>query len=131
MDLLGRVCDALRDDDSAVSAVDIGALDRAVVQIGNAHVGPVDMTGSDIDRDAIREPAIGDNDLVVRAVRIHRVNSVATQFQENSRPERVTADEAFDFVTSSIVMVFPSASQLCLDFPYRKSDLHSFLAGAG
>ena len=51
-------------------------------RIGNAHVGPVDMTGSDIDRDAIRELTIGDNDLVVRAIRIYRVNSIATQFQE-------------------------------------------------
>jgi len=39
--------------------------------------------GSDIDRDAIiQELTIGDDNLVVRAVRIHLVNSVATQFEE-------------------------------------------------
>src|SRR5215470_15256945 len=30
----------------------------------------------------------------------------------NSRPERVTPDEFFDLVASSVVMVFPSVSQL-------------------
>src|SRR5262249_27641879 len=39
----------------------------------------------------------------------------------NSRPERVTPDEAFDLVASSVVMVFPSKSRLpasrCLGGP--------------
>jgi len=48
-----------RYDHSAIFAVDIGALDRAVICAGlEAHVGPVDMTGSDIDRDAIGHPAV-------------------------------------------------------------------------
>src|SRR6185312_5304422 len=42
-DLLRRVSDSLRDDHLAVLAVDVGALDGTVVQVGNTHVGPVDM----------------------------------------------------------------------------------------
>ena len=45
VDLLRRVRDALRDDDLAIPAVEVGALDRAVVEVGDAHVGPIDVTG--------------------------------------------------------------------------------------
>ena len=32
-------------------------------EVGDAHVGPVDMTGFDIDDDAVGKVAIGDDDL--------------------------------------------------------------------
>src|SRR5262249_11884392 len=58
VDLLRRVRDALRDNDLAVAAVEVGALDRAVVEVGDAHIGPVDMTGLHIDDDAVGQTAI-------------------------------------------------------------------------
>ena len=81
VDLFRRVGDALRDDDPAVPAVEVGALDRAVVEVGDAHVGPIDMTGLRIHDDAVGEMAIRDDGLAVGAVRIHRVNAVAAQFE--------------------------------------------------
>src|SRR5271167_2328343 len=41
-DLLRSVCLSLCDDRLAVLAVDVGALDRPVIQVWDAHVGPVD-----------------------------------------------------------------------------------------
>jgi len=74
---------AARHDDSAVPSVEIGALDRAIVDVGTgAHIGPVDMTGSGIDRDAIRHLTIGNNDPVVGAVRVHRMNATAAQLEK-------------------------------------------------
>ena len=60
---------ALRDDNLAVLAVEIGALDRAVVEVGDAHVGPIDMTCLRIHDDAVGEMAIGDDGLAVGAIR--------------------------------------------------------------
>ena len=51
-------------------------------EAGDAHVGPVDMTGLDIDDDAVGKVAIGDDGLAVGAVRVHRVNAVAAQFKK-------------------------------------------------
>jgi hypothetical protein len=31
----------LWNDDLSILAVDIGALDRAIVQVGNTHIGPI------------------------------------------------------------------------------------------
>ena len=77
VDLLRRVGDALRDDDLAIPAVEVGALDRAVVERGNAHVGPIDVTSLHIHDDAVGEAAILDDDLAVGTIGIHRVNAVA------------------------------------------------------
>ena len=64
--------------------VDVGAVDRAIVHAGTgAHVGPVDMAGCDIDRDAIRQLTIGDDDLSIGTVRIHRLNTVVAQLQHD------------------------------------------------
>src|SRR6185369_17617643 len=49
--LLRTVGVSLRDDCLAVLAVDVGALDRAIVQARDAHIGPVDMSSLDIDHD--------------------------------------------------------------------------------
>jgi hypothetical protein len=75
-------CDALRDNDSTIPAVEIGPLDRAVVEVRDAHVGPIDMTGLRIHDDAVGEMAIGSDGLAVGAVGIHRVNAVAAQFEK-------------------------------------------------
>src|SRR5262249_7412426 len=82
MDLLRREGAALRDDGPAVPTVEVGALDRAVIEVGHAHVGPINMTRLDIHADAVGKAAIGDNGLAVRAVGVHRVNAVAAQFED-------------------------------------------------
>jgi len=50
--------------------------------------------------------------LAVGTIRIHRVMRSPLSSRTNSRPERVTPDEFFDLVASSVVMVLPSVSQL-------------------
>src|SRR5262249_12409340 len=83
--LFRRVGAAWRHDDLAVPAVEVSALDRAVIEAGDAHVGPVDMPRRHIHGDAVGETAIGDDGLAVGAVGIHRVNAVAAQFK-NEQP---------------------------------------------
>ena len=51
-------------------------------EVGDAHVGPIDMTRLHIDDDAVGKGAIGHDDLAVGAVRIHRVNAAAAQFEK-------------------------------------------------
>ena len=53
VDLFRRVRDPLRNDDPTVLAVEVGALDRTVVQVGNTHVGPIDMTSLRVHDDAV------------------------------------------------------------------------------
>ena len=86
--LLGCEGGALRNDDPAISAVQIGALDRAVVLARNAHIGPINMTGLDIDHDAIAEAAICYDGLVVGAVGIHRLNTAGVQFKHEQSAHR-------------------------------------------
>ena len=71
VDLLRRVGNALWDDHPPIAAVEIGALDRAVVEIGHAHVGPIDMASLRIHGDAVREMATGNDGLAVGSIRIH------------------------------------------------------------
>ncbi len=80
-DLLRRVGDALCDDYLAVLAVDVGALDRAVVQARDAHIGPVDMASLNIDDDAVGQMAIRHDGLAAGTVRIHGVNATGVQFK--------------------------------------------------
>src|SRR5262249_35485736 len=72
--LLRRIGATRRNNDFAVLAVEVGALDRTVVEVGDAHIGPIDMTRGDIYRDAVGQTAVGDDGLAVGAVGIHRVN---------------------------------------------------------
>ncbi len=88
MDLFRRVGDALRDDNPAVPAVEVGALDRAVVEVGDTHVGPIDMTRLRIHDDAIGEVAISHDGPAVRSIGVHRVNAVAAQFEHEQPPGR-------------------------------------------
>ncbi|WP_347338803.1 hypothetical protein [Bradyrhizobium vignae] len=81
VDLLRRVGDALRDDDLAIPAVEVGALDGPVVERGDAHVGPIDVTRLYIHDDAVGEAAVGNDDLAVGTIGIHRVNAVTAQFE--------------------------------------------------
>jgi hypothetical protein len=72
---------SLRDDYLAVLAVDVGALDGPVIQAWDAHVGPVDMAGLDIDDDAVWQMAIRNDGLAVGAVRVHGVNAAGVQLE--------------------------------------------------
>ena len=75
--LLRRVRNALRDDDPAIPAIDIGALDRAVVEVGDAHVGPINMARFHIHDDAVGPMAIADDGRSVGPVRFHRVDAAS------------------------------------------------------
>ena len=81
-DLLRRVGLSLRDDRLAVLAVDVGALDGPVIQVWDAHVGPVDMASLDIDDDAVGQMAIRHDGLAVGTVRIHGVNAAGVQLED-------------------------------------------------
>ena len=58
MELLRRECLAFANDGYAILTVEIGALDRTIVPVRNAHVGPVNVSGFKIDDDAIRDSSI-------------------------------------------------------------------------
>src|SRR6266576_6928985 len=80
-DLLRSVGVSLCDDCLAVLAVDIGALDRPVIQVWDAHVGPVDMASLGIDDDAVGQMAIRHDGLAVGTVRIHGMNAAGVQLK--------------------------------------------------
>jgi hypothetical protein len=88
MDLLRRECAAFGNDDLAIFSVDVGALDGTVVQAGNAHVGPVNMTRFNVDHDAIAVSAIAHDRLAIGAVRVHRMNTATAQFENKQSADR-------------------------------------------
>jgi hypothetical protein len=63
MQLFGCKRPTLSNDRRAVAAVDVGTLDRTVVQVWHPHIRPVDLSSIDIDDDAVGVSATGDNDL--------------------------------------------------------------------
>jgi hypothetical protein len=82
LQLLGRERAALANDRLAIPSVEVGSLDGAVVRRGVAHVGPVDVSRPDIDRDAIGVSAFGNDDLAVGAVRIQRNDTVVAEVEK-------------------------------------------------
>src|SRR6201996_5627152 len=76
LQLLGSECAALGNDRLAILPVEVSSLDGAVVGNGVSHVGPVDVSRRDIDRDAIRVSALGDEDLAISAIRTQRDHAV-------------------------------------------------------
>src|SRR6202030_740378 len=93
-DLLRSMGSSLRDDYLAVLAVDVGALDRPVIQVRDAHVGPVDMASLGIDDDAVGQMAIRHDGLAVGAVRIHRVNAVGVNLKDKQTRDETRGDSA-------------------------------------
>ena len=65
MELLRRECLAFANYGYAILTVEISALDRTVVLIRNAHVGPVNVTGFNIDNDSVWNPTSADNDFSI------------------------------------------------------------------
>ena len=82
MELLRRECLAFTNYGYTILTVEIGALDRTIVLARNAHVGPVNVAGLNIDNDAVRHSASGDDYFSVRAVGVSRMNSAAACFEE-------------------------------------------------
>ncbi len=63
MELLRRECLAFANDGYAILPVEIDALDRTIVLARHAHVGPVNVSGFNIDDDAVRDSSSADDDL--------------------------------------------------------------------
>jgi len=49
------------------------------------------LPGFDVHRDAVGEPAFGDDDLAVGAVRVHREHSIAAGFENEQAADRDSA----------------------------------------
>jgi hypothetical protein len=62
MELLRRKRLAFANDGYAILTVEIDALDRTVVLVRHAHIGPVNVSGFNIDDDAIGDSSSADND---------------------------------------------------------------------
>ena len=88
MQLLRRVRAALGNDGPAIATVQVHALDGTIVQIRNAHVGPVDVTRLAIDDHTIGYAAAGDEHLLVRAVGIDREDPPAAQVEHEQSATR-------------------------------------------
>ena len=105
--MLRRVGDARRNDDPAIAAVEVGAFDRAVVGRGTgAHIRPVDVSGLDIDRHAIRKLTVRDDELPVGAVWPHRVDAAGAHFQKKQSPDAVSRADVSPalFPTAAIML---------------------------
>src|SRR5882724_12864291 len=97
MELLRRECPAFADDGYAILAVEISALDRTIVLARNAHVGPVNVSGFNIDDDAIRDSSSIDNDFSVRPVGVSRMNPAAACFEEEQATNSLVCGCVFGF----------------------------------
>src|SRR2546423_4569799 len=91
MELLRRECLAFTNDGCAILAVEIGALDRTVVLVRHAHIGPINVSGFKIDDDAIRNSSSADNDFPVRSIGISRMNPAAACFEIKQSASRCFA----------------------------------------
>ena len=82
MELLRCKCRALIDNGYTILTVEIRALNGTIVPVGNAHVGPVNVSGVNIDNDSIRNSATSNNDFSVGPVGVSRMNSAAACFEK-------------------------------------------------
>src|SRR5260370_824772 len=97
MELLRRECLAFANDGYTILAIEIGALDRTIVLARNAHVGPVNVSGFNIDDHAIRDSSSADNDFSVRSIGISRMNPAATCFKKEQATNSPVRGCAFGF----------------------------------
>src|SRR5438552_8815756 len=81
----------LSDDGYTILAIEISALDRTVVLARNAHVGPVNVSGFNIDDDAIRDSSSADDDFPVRSIGVSRMNPAAACFEIKQSASRCFA----------------------------------------
>src|SRR6266496_291551 len=88
---------AFANDGYAILTVEIDALDRTVVLARNAHVGPVNVSGFNIDDDAIRDSGSADNDFSIGAIGISRMNPAAACFEKQQATNSLVRGCAFGF----------------------------------
>src|SRR5258705_11364833 len=100
-----RVSD--RNNDLAVLAVDVGALDGPVIQAWDAHVGPVDMASLSIDDDAVGQMAIRHDGFTVGTVRIHGVNAAGVQLKDKETRDDGAGASASIFLLDGFRHVAP------------------------
>src|SRR5437879_4899290 len=81
IDLLRSERFTLSDDGCTILAVEISTLDRTIVPIRNAHVGPVNLSGLNIDDDAIRDSSTADNHFSFRSIGVSRMNPATACFE--------------------------------------------------
>src|SRR4029077_10053601 len=91
MELLRRECLAFANNGYAIPTIEIDALNRAIVLARNAHVGPVNVSGFNIDDDAIGDSSSADNDFSVRPVGVNRMNPAAACFEIKQSASRCLA----------------------------------------
>src|SRR5437868_3399308 len=91
MKLLRRECPAFANDGYAILTNQIGALNRTIVLARDAHVGPVDVSGLDIDNHAIWHSASTENDFSIRPIGVNRMNPAAACFKEEQAANSVFA----------------------------------------
>jgi hypothetical protein len=72
---------SLRNYDGAIPSVEVRTLDRPVIQVRNTHVRPVEISGIDIDDDAVREMATVHKQPLVRTICIHGRDLATAQLQ--------------------------------------------------
>ena len=82
MELLWREGAALWNYRLAILTVEVGALDKSVIQLENTHVGPIDVPGFNVHHDAIGERAIGYDDFFVGTVGIHSEDAAGTHIEK-------------------------------------------------
>jgi hypothetical protein len=76
---------ALRDNDPTIAAIQIGPLDRAIIEVGDTHIGPIEITSLGIHNDAVGQMTIGNDGILVRSIGIHHMNAARVYF-ENEEP---------------------------------------------
>src|SRR5438128_9751135 len=91
MQLLGREGFPFTNDGYSILTIEIGAFDRAVVATRNSHVGPVNVSRLNIDNDAVRNSAPGNNDFSVRPVGVSQMNPASARFEEEQAANRFVA----------------------------------------
>jgi hypothetical protein len=88
LELLGSERAALGNDRLAIPPVEVSSLNGAIVGLGVPHIGPIDVSGRDIDGDAIGVSALGDDDPAVGAVRIQRHHTVVAEVEKEQAIHR-------------------------------------------
>jgi len=91
MKLLSREGLAFANDGYAILTIEVCALNRTVVLARNAHVGPVNVSGFNIDNDAVWDSSSADNDFSIRPIGVSRMNPAAACFKEKQAANSVFA----------------------------------------
>jgi len=87
LELLGREDAAWGNDGDHVLAIEIRPENGAIIFLGIAHVGPVDISGGNINHNSVRKlPALVDDDFQIGTVRVCGEYTSAPHIQEKEPP---------------------------------------------